>query len=208
MKRILFASSLLSLALAGTASATPFYTGDNGVVGGAAGYLAGNSAIVGNYFVTDPGRSGISAISVYWGQMPGGTMTLGIVDDPNGDGSLADGVVVQLFDVTVGAGDIGSFVTYDFAATQVSGGFFVGAYINAGPGGTFPVFFDSSGLNFGGSRAVQGAGTFLQLAQGAPFFPNNATWMIRADAVPEPATLALMGSGLLIGVRKLRRRKS
>ncbi len=192
------------------AAASPIYTADNGVPGGNAVYDPGNSALVGNYFTTVPGFNLITSISVYWTDLPGVPVTLGIVNDPNGDGNLSDGVVLRSFDVTPTAGDLNMFVTYGFAPTPVSSGFFVAAYIGNGPGGIFPVPFDTSGAS-NGSRGVQEPGSFLTLARDALLFPPDATWMIRADAqgiiaaVPEPSTfgLALIG---LAGAHLARRR--
>lgn len=198
---ILFAAAPL-------ASANPIYTADNGVAGDTIGFDAGSNALAGNYFSTLPGFNLITSISVFWSQIPVATMTLGIVNDPNGDRNLSDGVVTRSFNVTPTAGDVGHFVTYAFAPTLVSSGFFVAAYIGVGPDDLFPIPSDTSGANHG-SRGIEDIGSFLTLAREALVFPDN-TWLIRADAqaplaaIPEPSTLvlALMGLG---GARMVRR---
>lgn len=201
----LAASSLAAVAIliagATRVSASPIYTADNGVAGGINSYEQVFSALAGNYFTTLPGFNLITSISVFWNELPGTAVTLGIVDDPNGDGDLSDGVVVRAFDVTPTAGDLGAFATYGFAPTAVSSGFFVAAYIASGPGGDFPIPFDTSGTSHG-SRAIQDVGSLLALAQEAGPFPDDATWLIRADAqgrlvaVPEPSTIVLALIGL------------
>lgn len=205
----LVATSALALVLVvgvTSAAAAPIYTGDSGVASGSAGYSAGNDAVVGNYFTTLAGFNLLNSISVYWGELPGDDVILAIIDDPNGDTFLADGVVLTTLTVNPTAGEVGSFSTYGIAPTLVSAGFFIAAYIENGPGGLFPIYFDNSGANFGGSRAVQGNGSLLAMSQSAVFFPSNATWMIRADAaaVPEPATigLTLLGLGALVARRR------
>jgi hypothetical protein len=158
-------------AMANLAAALPVYTHDNGVAGpGNIGYGQGADLILGNYFVTQAGRNAIDGIEVYWGRDPGVSVTLAVIDDPNGDHNLADGVVLSTLAVTPGAADIGHFVMYGIAPVTVSGGFFVAALVEAGPGGPNPIFADTSSGNnaLGYSRAVQashGAYTLLGLAE-------------------------------------------
>jgi len=202
---------LVAMMGASAAVASPIYTLDNGVDGGSHGYTAGNDVLAGVYFATIPGFDSLNMISVFWGQLPGADVTLAIIDDPNGDQSLADGVIVRSFVVSPVAGDVGSFVSYDFPSTLVSAGFFLAAYIENGPGGAFPIYRDTSGVNVGGAaRALQFDGTLLQLAQGAPSFPSDGYWMIRAEAtaVPEPSTLMLTLIGLGGGRLAVRRRRN
>lgn len=163
----------------------------------------------GNYFETAAGYETIVSISVSFGSgVPlGEEVTFVLFEDPNDDFDPTDAVpLAQTTGLTVAA-EPNEFIEFDIVDTAVSGGFFVGATMflpqsEQGPRMDPDTQLDRSWLFFDSEidlTDLGGSPLYYQMSQ----TPFNGTWMVRAQAVPEPTTLVTLL--LLVGVAARRR---
>ena len=205
---------VIALAVGASLSCVPFSAGfEYALDDGAGNWSIGPSEwdaelLWGNCFDTVPGFETIDSISMSFApDVPvGREVTFVLFDDPTNDYDPTDAVpLVQTTGLTV-AGAPNEFITFDIPDTQVSGVFFVAgtmflAQHEHGPrmdpdvqAGRSWLFFDSEIdlNNLGGSPL------YYNMAN----TPFNGTWMVRAQAIPEPG----MAAGLLILALVCRRR--
>jgi hypothetical protein len=201
------------------------YALDDGSSEDSIGLTAGGDLIALNEFTATPGNNIITSIDMAWGtpafpdaSLNGLSYTAVLWSDPNGDGDPTDAqVLATTTGVVVGAGtDVFEFNA--ITPTAVSGNFFVG-FLITGAAGQYPASLDESSADqmrsyVAGGNA--GTGDIYDLSNnGLPVgsldsvgLPGN--WLIRADAVPEPSTWAMVGLGgaLLLGLMRYRARVS
>jgi len=219
----------LVTAAAGRLSQAATYSIDLGTAVAALGDTSGWSAAVLNHFTAAAGSLTIDSISVVFGSPAGGNglaggeaFTVVLWSDPNGDGNPGDAVVLgsasgnlSVFNSPSSQAQSTSISPVTLAVGQ---SFFAGvAYSNYGanvnPGGVAPSATPGESWlayngplgpvdlnNLSGSAALGTLGSLVPLA-GA----NSLVSMIRANGVPEPATAALAGLGLLTLNRRRRK---
>lgn len=163
-----------------------------------------------NQFNVMPGGSIITSIGVVWGQVPNGTpATLLVYDDPNNDGNPIDAVLRATAPTTVANALTNTFNNVPIGpifAGDPGDSFFIAAFVAAGspPQQFFPAAEDINDPDHRRSWLASGApgagdlnnlGTFQFFGRIDDFgFPGD--WLLRAEAVPEPSALLLLGSGL------------
>ena len=191
------------------------YLWDDGTANGSIGLTAGGTIAWGNQFTTVAGGTTITSVQVSWhrnaanGNMsPNGTpITVHLWSDPNNDGNPADAVSLSSLASTVMNSDLPGFVNYDIPDVVLGVGtnFFVGVAMTHAAG-DFPASHDNE-LPHNGKSWIS-IGTFG--AAGNTFNLNDLSglegdWLVRAEAVPEPATLAALGLGIAAMVRRRRK---
>jgi len=242
MKRVVVASSLLSLVLASTASASPIgpvFPPPGGVTvtnisGTGAGFTGG---ITRSYTALDPIGGdysalwfGISNLFLPLSSPAGGPGTSQAVNSaPIISGNSALWTAASLWSIPVAGGSTSATVQFrltvwDFFGAPVNLGSFglsgsEGAELNVTPllangfrarieflanGIGVLDFFNNPNLDHLCQNAQGPSGCVQTSVNGSFWYEANQ----HDSAVPEPASLALMGSGLLVGVRKLRRRRA
>ena len=200
------------------------YAWDDGSAENSVGLSAGGTLAAINAFSVTAGDNVINSIEVAWGApafagqngIVAGTpfnyhvwASTGSSTDPTGSNS------VLLFSgtSTINAANIdnNSFQSLTVPGVAIASAiFFVGIDINH-PAGAFPIAVDLTGPTFGGVSWAGG---------GVSFDPNNVgfgggsmldlaslslgNWMIRANAVPAPGALALLGLGGFVAGRRRR----
>jgi len=187
------------------------YALDDGVSTSTAGPSQFSAEMLwGNYFDVEPGYETITSISVSLaGDVPlGRAITLTVLDDPDNDLDPTNAVpVATKTGLTVSAAP-NEFITFDIPDTVVSGGFFVTAAMYLAQGEHAPrldwdsqpgrswVFFDDeiNYYNLGGSPL------YYNMASS----PFNGTWLLRAQAVPEPGTALSMFTVLMLALTRRR----
>ena len=203
MCRTIAAVALLVL-LGAPASAGYEYALDDGAGNWAIGPSEWDAEILwGNYFDAEPGFELIDSISVsFGGDVPlGREVTAVLFEDPTDDLDPTDAIPLAMTTGVTVEAEPNQFIVYDIEDTAISGGFFVAATMflaqhEHGPrmdpdtqSGRSWLFFDSE-IDL---DDLGGSPLYYNMAD----TPFNGTWMIRAQAIPEPATgvclLALVG---------------
>lgn len=188
------------------------YTLDDGTAESAVGQgsMPGTFTFVSlNSFAISGGNNIINAISIAWGgqSQSGSTSTNGLSytavlwSDPNGDGAPADAVVLATVGGIVANANTNTFITSFITPTAVlTPNFFVGFVITATTNQfpaaldlTAPTFANRSFLAFNPAN-INNLGNAVPVESFGPTFAGN--WLIRANAVPEPSTYALIALGL------------
>lgn len=199
------------------------YAWDDGSAENSIGLTSGGTLAAINAFAVTAGDNVINSIEVAWGA-PAFAGQNGIVAgtpfnyhvwastgsaDPTGPNS------VLLFSgtSTISAANIDNNTFQSLAVPGVaiaSAIFFVGIDITH-PAGSFPVATDQTGPSFGGVSWAGGGGSFnpnnVDFSGGTVLdiaALNLGNWMIRANAVPTPGALALLGLGGLVAGRRRR----
>jgi MYXO-CTERM domain-containing protein len=199
------------------------YAWDDGTAENSVGLQNGGVLAAINAFPVIGGDNVITSVDVAWGT-PAFAGQNGIVagtpfnyyvwssnaaNDPSG----ANSTLLFAGSSTIAAANIDNNTFQSLAVPSIVIGsaiFFVGVDI-AHPAGAFPLAVDQTAPTFGGASWAGG---------GAAFNPNNpgfnggpmldlaalglGNWMIRANAVPTPGALALLGLGGLVAGRRRR----
>ena len=164
----------------------------------------------GNCFDATPGYETIESISIAFApDVPlGREVTVVLFDDPDDDYDPSNAVpLAQTIGLTVDAAP-NEFITFDIDETSVSGVFFVAAWMflaqhEHGPrlddstqsGRSWAFWFPVGQVNIGNL----GSSPYYYNMSDTPF---DATWMIRAQAVPEPGAVAMLLLGALLPMRR------
>ena len=215
------------VAFSNFAQAGPLYQLDDGSRETAVGNNAiGNPPVAWlNAFAAPPGGDSIFQVSVMFGGPAAGNQALFghvvdivVWDDPNGDGNPTDASVLAMQTHNIVAHDGGAFDIIELVApVPVVGGFFVGVYADFSDiTNVFPRALDEDTLIPGTSWVVRDAGGLdLDDLGSANFLASTdqtnfpGVFMIRANGIPEPGTIALMAFGLAaLGLERRRRKKS
>ncbi len=178
---------------------------------------AGGDLVSINQFNVLAGFESLTDISVAWGTgTGGGTASVMIYDDPNNDGDPSDitsaNVLANMAIVTGAGGD--TFTVYGVGSVNVGSvgdSFFIGIYTSTDPG-EFPARIDLTAPQARSWVAGGDAGT-IDPADPSTFalpfsnltgFSFNGNFMVRANAIPAPGALALLGLGGLAATRRRR----
>ncbi len=196
------------------------YQLDDGTADNSVGLAAGGYIVASNQFTVAGGNNVITSLEVTWGSpafpgssgvAPGAAFDIFIWADLGG-GPQAGTLLFQ----GVGFADAGAIETnvhqiVGLPNVLVPGaGFLIGVGITHAAG-TFPMSTDNNAQLPGRSWASGGAGFDANTAPGFAGGPaldlqalNLGNWMIRANAVPAPGALALVGLGGLLVARRRR----
>jgi hypothetical protein len=191
------------------------YSIDDGTAEDSVGLTNGGNLLCLNEFTVTGGNNIINSISIAWGTpafpdptLNGLAFTAVLWNDPNNDGSPTDATVLATVNGVVADAGTNTFHISLIAPTTVgTNNFFVGFVINHLPG-QFPAAFDES--NPLPNRSWVSVGGNINNLSDAITIESAGlvgNWMVRADAVPEPSTYALVGLGLA-GIVFLGRRPS
>jgi uncharacterized protein (TIGR03382 family) len=223
------ASAQLSTAGPGRAAQGGFgnrvtnYSWDDGTAENSVGLTNGGVIAGINFFAVSGGDNVITSVDVAWGTplfaglngIVAGTpfnyhvwANVGAGTDPTGGNS----VLLFSGSSTINAANIdnNTFQSLAVPSVLISGAsFFVGVDV-AHAAGSFPLAVDQTAPTFGGASWAGGGAAFNPNAVG--FGTGGAldlstlglgNWMIRANAVPTPGSLALLGlGGLIVGRRR------
>ncbi len=192
------------------ASASGFdYILDNGSLGSGLGPNSNEASVFVNSFTSQSGFTEIVSVDAFWHTVIGSlSATAGVWSDPNQDGDPNDGVLLGSSALTLGAGE-GSFQTFDLLSpidVGVAGtSFFVGVYWLDDASGRLGLGTDN-GTDLDRSWLKDyGAGNPPDPDDLSGSLPRFGNYMIRAHAVPEPASLSLLALG---GLAMMRRRRA
>lgn len=200
-----------------TAQAQLTYAIDDGTSENGVGLQAAGATFMAlNSFSITGGNNIIISISIAWGTpafpnstLNGLTYTAVLWSDPNGDGSPTDAVVLATAPGVIAGADTNTFILSPITPTTVlTTNFFVGFIITQATATQFPAALDQTDPDLP-NRSFAVVGSNINNLSGAitiesAGLPGN--WLIRANAIPEPSTYALVGVGL-VGLIFLHRRR-
>lgn len=163
----------------------------------------------GNYFDAVPGAETITEISVSLanGVPLGEPVSVLLFDDPDDDLNPDNATFLTRTDSVTVASGLNEFLTFDITDTPVSGGFFVAVLMDLQQGQSAARMDENT--NSGRSWIFFDGEIQLDDLSTSPLYynmsssPFNGTWMIRANGIPEPSSLMVLLSGVLL----VRRRK-
>ena len=177
-------------------------TAENSV--GLSGAVGGTFVALNSFAVTG-GNNTITSISIAWGDatapdpfLNGLPYTVGLWSDPNGDGAPADAALLASADGVILAAGTNTFIPTVITPTAVmTPNFFVG-FIITHPADQNPAAFDQTAPSFPNRSFIVFPGDINDLSAAAPIenFVGPGNWLIRAEAIPEASTFALVGLGL------------
>jgi hypothetical protein len=197
-------------ALTITSASGSVYVLDNGSPGNGYGPNADEAIVLLNNFTVQSGFNVINSVEAHWYDLSGNghdplNATAGVWSDPNQDGNPIDAVLLGSSALTLSAG--AGFQTFDLLSAIDVGAagtsFFVGMYWMDDASGQLALNYDTStGLDRSWQKEYFGDPLDPNNLSGSEDFGGN--FMIRANAVPAPGVLALLGLGGLAGTRRNR----
>ena len=193
------------------------YMIDDGTAEDSVGLTNGGQLTAVNMFQTIAGSNVINQILIAWGTpaFPDPTLnglpyTASLYSDPNGDGNPADAVLLASAAGVISMSDTNTFLTTNIAPTLVTTArFFVGFTISH-VAGQFPAAFDETAPTFPNTSWVN-VGPTISGGGAIPIEQAGlvGNWLIRANAIPEPSTWAMLGfGGSMLGAFLRFRRRS
>lgn len=190
----------LALAVATVAPASAIqYCLDDGVSETAMGLPNGGSFMWLNHFVVQPGATRIVSIAGAFGSVPNGAaVTAHLWSDPNGDANPSDAISLSSASMPVANAGTDTFNVFPIPNITMSVGtsFFVGFRMSHA-GGMAPAVMDLTTPQNGSWMVVGNNPNNLSAASNVNLLGtgSNGNWLVRANAVPEPASMIALGLG-------------